>query len=421
MPALDRLVDQGTHYVSAFANGTNTGVSLPSLLTSQYQGTAASIRGPTVASALQRSGISTGAFHSNTLFANIVGRAHGFDDFQDFGVIEEDSNSDHHPLSHRIYNKTKSKVKPLFEYLGIKTVSKRIQDIIVPQEVLHSMTYYINAEELTDQVTEWIRRHSDESFFLWVHYLDPHRPYGIDLENPTYCEPTEIKEIRHLMSKAGNNPAAVTEREREQIIDLYDSDLRYTSREIDRLFNQLDKIGIWENTSIIFTADHGEEFGEHGEFFHRNIPYDQLIHVPLLVKAPEYDREVTTETRELLDIAPTICEITGTEMPSSFQGLPLNQPGKRQVIARGAFAETGPVVAGRWDGWKYIFSDGAEELYNLSVDSLEQNNVVADHPDITASYRSEIPDSLFEAVSASKNQTDSKIVEERLRGLGYMD
>lgn len=421
MPALDQLDNCGTRFASAFANGTNTGASLPSILSSRYDGAQSCINGPTIATILQNEGIKTAGFHSNTLFADIVGRADGFDDFQDFGVTEEQSLSDRSSPARRIYTKCADKIKPAVEQIGMKPIAKRIRDRLLPEEALHTMTYYVNGEETTDSVISWLHDHSDEPFFLWIHYLDPHRPYGIDLENPTFCDPINETEIRELMSKAGVNPSMISSSERSLMIDLYDSDLRYTSNAIKRLFDELKRLSIWDDTAVICTSDHGEEFGEHGGYFHRNLPYDELLHVPLFVKSANYDNEVVAEPKELIDIPPTICEIMGADAHRTFQGDSLSRSNERQVIATGSFAESGPVVAGRWDGWKYIETDNGMELYNIEKDPSEQDNIVERSSDLISHYRNEIPDDLFNESQVSTEQSENKAVQERLRGLGYLE
>jgi len=420
MPVFDRLTDHATRYESAFANSTNTGVSLPSLLSSQYRGRDPCISGQTVATVLSDAGIRTAGFHSNTLFADIVGRPNGFDDFHDFGVLEDESNSRYNSRLRQIYTNSVDQVKPIVERLRVKSFAKRVRDAALPNSALHSMSYYVTAEELTDTVIDWLQKHSDESFFLWVHYLDPHRPYGIDLNNPAYGERVDQSEIRNLMSKAGVKPSSVTDTERKSMIDLYDSDLRYTSQAIGRLFAKLEELDIWGDTALICTSDHGEEFGEHGNFFHRNVPYDEILHVPLFVKAPNYTEDVVAGPRELLDIAPTICEIVNIE-EQIFDGIPLSCTDSRQIIATGSFTESGPVVAGRWDGWKYISTASREELYNLQEDSSEQQDLADQHSEIASRYRDAIPDYLFEEAQLSPKQTDNETVEEWLRGLGYLE
>ena len=87
MPAVDRLVSSGTRFDSAFANGTNTGVSLPSLLTSQYFGVDAIEQGPNVATAIGTE-VTTAGFHSNTLFSSRIDSVTGFDYYEDYGSVD---------------------------------------------------------------------------------------------------------------------------------------------------------------------------------------------------------------------------------------------------------------------------------------------------------------------------------------------
>lgn len=421
MPALDRLDSCATRYDAAFANGTNTGVSLPSILSSRYRGVEPCQEGPTVASALQSDGFRTAGFHSNTLFASSVGEPTGFSDFEDFDVCEKRSENSNTTLTNQLYDRCAERVKPLTEQLGVRSKAKRLRDAVLPVGTTHSMSYYICGEDLTDTVVGWLREHSNESFFLWLHYLDPHRPYGIDLDDPVYGEPADRGEIQNLMANAGVDPASLSESDRRRMIDLYDSDLRYTSKAIGRLFDELESLEIWDQTAMVFTADHGEEFGEHGMYFHRNLPYDEIIRVPLYVKAPEYDREVVTEQRELLDVAPTICELMGVDIPPVFRGNPLSQQSNRRVVATGSFSKPEPVVAGRWDGYKYIFSAEDELLYEVDNDSGEQTDIADRHPEIVSNYSEEIPQHLFVDAEMSHSEGTNDAVEERLRGLGYLD
>lgn len=205
--------------------------------------------------------------------------------------------------------------------------------------------------------------------------MDPHRPYGVDVENPAFGEPADSTEIRSLMSKAGIKPVDITDAERNRLIDLYDSDIRYTSEHLSRLFDEFQDLGIWSESAFVFTADHGEEFGEHGYYYHRNRPYDELISVPLIVRHPETAGErVVEEQRELLGVAPTICGWHDVDVPEAFRGRNLFGNRPRNVVATGSFVEQDHVVAGRWNDWKYIKVGGDVSLFNLETDPGETEN-----------------------------------------------
>ena len=422
MPALDRLVTAGTRYDAGFANGTNTGVSLPSLLTSQYFGVENATEGPNVATAIGATGASTAGFHSNTLFSNRVPEVAGFDHYEDYGSDEETDGTES-IARERAYQRLVDTLRPVVERLGIREYAETIQEFVFPTSLVHDPSVYVDAETLTDDVLAWIREYADEEFFLWIHYMDPHRPYGIDVEEPAFGEPAAEPEIRDLMSKAGIHPEKVTDAERTRMINLYDSDIRYTSEHVSRLFDVFEELNIWDETAIVFTADHGEEFAEHGYYYHRNRPYDELLHVPLVVKTPGNGNggRVVTPQRELLDVAPSLCSWHGAEVPGEFRGACLSDGTERQVVATGSFVEQDHVVAGRWGGWKYIAVGDAEtDLFDLGADPGEARDVSSEHADVIDGFEAAIPESVF-AGEPTTIEADDEDVRRRLADLGYLE
>jgi hypothetical protein len=424
-PVFDELVDAGgTHFRAAFANGTNTGISVPSILCSQYIAYDAIREGPTVASALPDS-VTTGGIHSNTYFGSVGTEVPGFDTFEDFGVsgIDESSRG---PTTKRLFRRSMDYVRPMVERLGIRAVAERVQQAVFPASMIHEFSVYEDAETTTDRALAWLND-VDGEFFLWVHYMDPHRPYGMDLADPAYTRPADESEIAELMSTAGVRPEALTDAQRRRIVDLYDSDVKYTSEEVSRLFDGFRERGLWADLNVALTADHGEEFGDHGSYFHRNRPYDELIHVPLAVKSGDGAANTPTvvdEQRELIDVAPTVCSCHGVTPPAAFEGRSLFEEGARSVFGTGSFNDYGQVVAARIDGCKYIHVDGGQrELYELDADPNEQENRADADPDRCERYHEEIPPNLFEAQSAGKpgeGDVDADVAR-RLEELGYME
>jgi arylsulfatase A-like enzyme len=226
------------------------------------------------------------------------------------------------------------------------------------------------------------------------------------------------------MARAGVKPEQIAPDDRRLLIDLYDSAIRYTSDQVARLFDGLDESGLWDETAVILTADHGEEFGEHGRYFHRNRPYDELLHVPMFLRTPEMDTSTTVDAdRELLDVAPTVCRLHGVDAPEEFLGAALRDSRERRPIATGSFRDDGPVVGARWDGWKYIDVDGVPELFDLGDDPGEQTNVAAEHPAVCRRYRDRIPDALLETEAdgvPDASDVDSE-TQRRLEELGYLE
>jgi arylsulfatase A-like enzyme len=424
-PVADELAEPGTAFTQAYANGTNTGISLPSILTSRYQGTGAAKTGPTVASALPDD-VTTIGIHSNTYFATRVDRPKGFDDFEDFDILVGGESRNQSAIRSTL-DTVFDAAKPVVDGLGVRAIAERVQETVFPPSLIHDLTPYEDAERTTNRTLELLST-VDGEFFVWVHYMDPHRPYGIDLSDPAFTDSAEESEIRQLMSKAGVRPENITEREHDRIVDLYDSDVRYTSTHVARLFEGLRDRGLWADTDVILTADHGEEFGDHGFYYHRNRPYDELIHVPLYIKlASEEDErdDTVSDQRELLDVAPTVCSLHDVSPPASFEGTDLFVGEERTVVARGSFRDDGPVVGVRRDDWKYIDTDHGSELFNLVSDPKEQTNVAEDHPDQRNQLAALVPASAVgeEDVDDPRpdRETVSQEVADRLQQLGYTE
>lgn len=151
------------------------------------------------------------------------------------------------------------------------------------------------AQQLTDLAQKGMRA-AKEPWFLWVHYFDPHFKY---LAHP-----------QHAFGDAD--------------IDRYDGEIAYTDYHIDNLLKSVDR----GNTAVIFTADHGEEFGEHGSKYHYTL-HGEVMRVPLIIKAPGVEPRINDQPAQQTDLLPTILAIAGIESPA-------NLPGSNLITARTA-------------------------------------------------------------------------------------
>ncbi|WP_229870812.1 hypothetical protein [Halarchaeum grantii] len=138
--------------------------------------------------------MATVALHSNTYFAARIGEPAGFDVFDDFdvGAIKESTRS----LAHRVFRKTMDAVWPTVERLGLRETAETVQRAV--GLVHHESTAYEMAERTTDRVLNPVDD-IDSDLFLWVHYMDPHRPFYMHLDDPAYTDerltPDEIHEL----------------------------------------------------------------------------------------------------------------------------------------------------------------------------------------------------------------------------------
>jgi arylsulfatase A-like enzyme len=208
----------------------------------------------------------------------------------------------------------------------------------------------------------WAAAGPSPRFFLWVHFYEAHFPYA-----------------RHPEYRFGDEPH-----------DRYLAEVRYIDEQVGRLLARLDELGLADTTAVVFTGDHGEEFGEHGGEAHGDL-YPEDLRVPLLVHLPgAAARRITGEVR-LIDVAPTITDLLGVAPPPSFDGESLvPQLDGAPVPDRPMFAELIPdkkvprrVVSIAAGGWQLIvdFALGSRELFDLKEDPTAQKNRLVEAPD----------------------------------------
>jgi len=169
-------------------------------------------------------------------------------------------------------------------------------------------------------------------------------------------------------------------------MDVYDSNLRFTDKHLGRLFDYLETAGLFNNTVIAISADHGEEFGEHGQLFHNGRPYRVQTHVPVILYYPGVNPQKVSQAVSNIDFAPTFLRLTGQLPPKSYNGIDLVETAQNNVTNRQVFMETPRNVPDAnffaWamvdDDWRLIYDivGNTFELYNTKLDPLEQNNLI---------------------------------------------
>lgn len=299
-------------------------------------------------------------------------------------------------------------------------------------------TYRTIAEDGTfsDVVSEGLRlldRRSDKPFFLFLHTYEVHHPYtpkprrmaefdrGYKGKLPDEISVELLTEIYEGRRKIG--PADL-----QHIINAYDAEIASVDRSFGRLVDALKARGLYDNSVIVFTSDHGEEFGEHGSVgWHSHTLYDELLRVPLLVKLPAQARaraEVKRMVRSI-DIAPTILDALALDPEPAFQGrtlLPfLDNEGERPMTAI-LWRETMPYETGTFSGirvgeWKLH----ADSLFNLQSDPREQRNVVSEFSQMRENLRARLDAGLRErrSLTSTAIQLDEE-ARDSLRSLGYI-
>ncbi|UCC39467.1 MAG: sulfatase [Candidatus Aminicenantes bacterium] len=220
----------------------------------------------------------------------------------------------------------------------------------------------------------------------------------------------------------------------EYIKAMYDAGIRYTDDILQNLFNELQESGFLENYLLIITADHGEEFGEHGGLLHLNKLYDELLHVPLIITGSNIPKGVVDKRLVgSVDIVPTILNQLNIKRLKHMGGISLlSQESLSKEKKEAIFSQYGNLrYSIRTLTWKLIENRKplSLEFYNLEKDPQEHNNVSAQYPDLVSQFQNRIknwkkrvPD-LSESISASKERPKEKLSKkqiEQLKSLGYV-
>ena len=223
-----------------------------------------------------------------------------------------------------------------------------------------------SVERVYSAVSEWLDYNKDKNFFLFLHTYQPHTPYACPAPyKGMFLE--ENAKWRHLdlFSALGGRAGifkSLPEEDRQNIISLYDSEIRYTDEKlVGPLVEKLKEMDLYDQTMIIFTSDHGEEFYDHKGWGHGHSIYDESLKVPLLVKFPEskFKGKRIENIVSLVDIMPTILE----EMNIDFSGL--------DIDGKSLF----PVLKGREKGDRVFFADIGSNILNSHIPQKTAMNI----------------------------------------------
>jgi arylsulfatase len=270
-------------------------------------------------------------------------------------------------------------------------------------------------------------RDRQRPLFLWLHLMEPHSPYTppdrfrqmFPPKGPPLTVPAEAIPawIRVDNSTDANFYAA-----------LYDAEIRSADEALGTFFDGLKQRKLWDRSVVMLTADHGEEFYEHGGFEHNRTLYDEMLHVPLIVKAPGLAPRRLQEQLAEVDLLPTLVARAGGNVPAGLSGADVWSvlTGRRHA-ERYAYAElVGERYALRTREWKLISTlHGSHELYNLTSDPHERQSLVVEDTSRTAEMRDVLTKVLARAVQAGSHFQGAFApipprVLERLKSLGYV-
>ena len=212
------------------------------------------------------------------------------------------------------------------------------------------------------------------------------------------------------------------------LVSQYDGEIRFLDDQLRVLFSKLEAMGFLDNAVVLVTADHGEEFGDHGGLLHRGTLFDELVRVPFIVWGRGVGPGVVDPTLvSTIDIAPTLLAAAGLEPPTAMEGRDVLTPSPAPWAGQRVFAQyRDALYSVRTPRFKLIRGPGDQlRLFDLRADPRERRNLASARPDLAGELSSELeawrrtrPRISAEDVSA----TDlDPATEERLRALGYLD
>jgi arylsulfatase A-like enzyme len=281
-----------------------------------------------------------------------------------------------------------------------------------------------NGEEVTQGALEALEacRSENRPFFLFLHYWDPHTPY---LPPPPFDrmfytgDPTDPRHTS-MASVMGSEWFGNYFREwLDGIRDIefvkaqYDASIAYTDVCISHVFNRLEELGLFDESVIVLSADHGEELDEHGCWFDHHGLYETNVRIPLLVRLPggTGGGQLVRGPVSMLDVAPTLLDLAGLAevgAAAGMQGPSLASRLRGEADERGTWEaiyltectwmrKRGWRVQRPTESWKLIealepdiYGKPALELYDLAADPHEQRNLASERPDAAARLQDEM-------------------------------
>ena len=415
-PHIDALARDGMLYRNMRAQASWTRPSVATMLTSMYPSSHRAITRldllpdavTTLPEVLHERGYRTAGFTANVQTTPQFNFHQGYDEYEFLA-----------PSYPFFASQTSSRFAAYSLFYALRRPS-------IPPTVYHHSEYYQDAEALGARARSWLEANKDTRFFLYLHYMDPHQPY--------YKHPYD----GHTVGRAA--PPEPDPSQAPAMRRLYDGEITFMDTHLGALFDYLKVQGLYDDALIVFTADHGEEFQEHGGWGHGTTLYEEQIAVPLIVKYPgNAQAGMVDETFvRSLDLAPTVLDMAGIfDMPKSIQGVSLRpirsaRP-TRSVLWTAIFAEEDReghhLRAVRVGQYKLIMANPGNPrglpvlaLFDLQDDPGEHRNLAETNPDRLAALRAELDRIMAyaeaHAVEGQFRELDA-LTRERLRQLGY--
>jgi len=375
--------------------------------------------GVALAERLREDGYATAAYLGNALLQPYTGLHRGFEDVRIFG--------------HRRHVQT-----------GLLQTCQLLQHrlaMVLPfvARMRPADTSFI----LTEHARTFVRRHGDEPFFLWVHYMDPHMPY-----DPP--ERYRAEEGPWRVFSAGDyfwdGPRLDAQKNLELPADeaayvrsLYEGEVRYVDECVGRVLDAVDGAGLGSRSFVMLTADHGEEFWDHGRFAHGYSLYNEQLRAPTMIAGPGIGVKNVGAPFSQIDVMPTLAALLGYEPNGSWRGRSVAP----YLLGEGDWTGTSPVFAQANNPWTSIepyqmvmdgesklirgLASGEVELYRYREDALEKENVSGSRSDDVQrlgealdEWEGTFPHTFSELRGDAERDQYREALQRQLEAMGYL-
>lgn len=386
-PNIDRLAARGVVFERAYCQGTVCGPSRASLMRGRYVGN----RGFTLGEHLIGQGRATarvGKIFHMRVPGDIIAGSDGEDVAacwtQRFNApgLEAHTPGDYACLNQNIFT----------------TALEGRQSTGDPHRPFVTVSYEGDGSDQPDakaatKAVELLRefKAADQNFLLAVGFVRPHYPmvaprqyfdlYPHNQMTLPHVPDGDLDDIPPAGISGSNsrkNGLAEYPENQQRMWSGYRASVTFMDAQLGRVLDELDRLGLAETTAIVFTSDHGYHLGDH-TFWQKSNLHEQVIRVPLIIAAPNVVPSRSRSLAQLVDLFPTVCELTGAPVPGSVEGKSLvpvlRDP--RATVNDSAFSY---VMGGhhslRTDRWAYMrYADGAEELYDMDADPGQHDNL----------------------------------------------
>lgn len=271
------------------------------------------------------------------------------------------------------------------------------QSTKMPHRMFVSVQYDGDGSDQADyksasKAIELLREHADERFFLAVGLVRPHYPMVAPRQ---FFEPypwqqmllppqqtgdlDDIPRLGLASTISSKNPIGKYPDNQKRMWSAYYAAVTFMDAQVGRILDELDQLGLRETTAVVFTSDHGYHLGDH-QFWQKSNLHEQVLRVPLIVSAHGYPAGKSDSMVELVDLFPTMSELTGLRVPASVQGkslVPVLRDPSAVVKKHAISFHQGYSL--RDDRWHYMrYRDGSRELYDMTTDPGEFDNRASD-------------------------------------------